>query len=131
MLYFLYCWLPVLIYLTTIFYLSSQSHPQLPAKYPDYILHGVEYFLLTLLLLRGFLLYGIPESLRTQNLLSLLVATLYGVSDEIHQFFVPYRVFSFYDLLANFVGAILAISAYQMSLFLRTLSLRIKISSKL
>jgi len=37
-----------------------------------------------------------------------LIGTLYGISDEIHQFFVPFRSPSATDLLADFLGLILA-----------------------
>lgn len=34
------------------------------------------------------------------------IASLYGVTDEIHQFFVPDRVMAFLDILINAVGAL-------------------------
>jgi VanZ family protein len=37
---------------------------------------------------------------------SIIFTFLYGVSDEIHQYFVPGRVFSIFDILANGLGAI-------------------------
>lgn len=37
--------------------------------------------------------------------LSLLIAGLYGVSDEVHQYFVPGRSASAYDALADVLGA--------------------------
>lgn len=39
--------------------------------------------------------------------LAVLLATLFGVSDEIHQYFVPGRHADPFDLLADFVGALL------------------------
>jgi VanZ family protein len=39
---------------------------------------------------------------------SLLIGTLYGITDEVHQYFVPYRSASSMDLFANFVGLLLA-----------------------
>ena len=40
---------------------------------------------------------------------SFAFAGLYGVSDEIHQIFVPMRVFSIDDIFANFAGAFLGV----------------------
>ncbi len=36
---------------------------------------------------------------------SILIATFYGVTDEIHQFFVPGRTADVYDVLSDFIGA--------------------------
>ena len=37
--------------------------------------------------------------------LPVLFATAYGVTDEIHQLYVPHRSFEFADMLADFFGA--------------------------
>ena len=40
-----------------------------------------------------------------------LLASLYGVSDEVHQAFVPFRNSSWLDWLADTVGAVLGVTA--------------------
>jgi VanZ family protein len=37
--------------------------------------------------------------------LAIIVSTLYGVTDEIHQLFVSGRQFSFFDMAFNFIGS--------------------------
>ena len=57
-------------------------------------------------------LMGTPLKLRSVLLFSPLLATLYGVSDEFHQSFVPGRESSGWDVLADFVGSSLGVFIY-------------------
>jgi VanZ family protein len=41
-----------------------------------------------------------------------IIGVLYGISDEIHQLFVPGRYFSLQDILINSIGVILASTLY-------------------
>lgn len=71
--------------------------------------HIFEYFILTLLLL-GFLAKRLPQERFSHiALLSLFVAALYALTDEFHQYFVPYRHAQLLDVGIDVVGAILAI----------------------
>ena len=122
-------WLPPIGYLAAIFFVSSLPNPQIGGETPDYILHALEYFLLALLLMR--LLLARPSPVRpepvegrTQQslkgargnfttwqqlcLLGVIITILYGVTDEIHQYFVPNRQCSLHDVLADTLGALLA-----------------------
>lgn len=102
---FLYYWLPVIAYAGVIFYLSSLSQPIPPGglefQRKDLLLHALEYFVLSALLLRAFLKQGIRKAF----LYSILIASAYGITDEVHQLFVSGRVFSWYDMIANAFGA--------------------------
>lgn len=50
------------------------------------------------------------EGVKKKTLLfAVLIASLYGVSDEFHQFFVPGRVASVFDVFADVVGSILGV----------------------
>ncbi len=100
-----------------IFFVSSLSNPGIGGDTPDYVLHGLEYFLLALLLIRLLL----AKQLRQKNrgtftdwrhacLFGLLIAIAFGVSDEIHQYFVPGRHCSFHDVISDTIGALLAYS---------------------
>jgi VanZ family protein len=104
-------WLPVALYAGTIFYLSSQSHPeeQLPSilleKVSDKVLHAVEYAGLGVLCYRAFR-WGASRQVASHALLfAIVAASLYGMTDEAHQLFVPFRESSWKDWLADTVGA--------------------------
>ena len=45
-------------------------------------------------------------------LLSIAASTGYGISDEIHQYFVPYRSADIMDVLADMVGSCIGVMAY-------------------
>ncbi len=49
---------------------------------------------------------------------SIVAATCYGISDEIHQYFVPLRDADFLDFLADMTGSICGV------LFVRNLKIR-------
>ena len=40
-------------------------------------------------------------------MLAILTASVYGVTDEAHQFFVPFRESSWQDWLADTIGAVI------------------------
>lgn len=69
--------------------------------------HIVEYGLLTLLLVRSFR-KGMRGVSTGQVLKSFAIATMYGVSDEVHQVFVPLRSAGIEDVVWNVIGAGLA-----------------------
>jgi VanZ family protein len=48
--------------------------------------------------------------------LSVLASSIYGISDEIHQYFVPSRMADIADVAANTVGSFMGAIAAQMSL---------------
>lgn len=50
-----------------------------------------------------------PFLLRHALLLSVIIVSLYGASDELHQYFVPNRECEFWDWLADFAGAVIMI----------------------
>lgn len=98
----------VLVYMLLIFYLSS-----IPLQMPEIIeridptrlfLHAIEYSLL------GFLLFNA----RRNVLFSVSIGSAYGMSDEIHQFFVPSRHFSVFDITADIIGTCLGVLFFQL-----------------
>jgi VanZ family protein len=115
---FLRYWMPVCAYAGLIFYLSSQPHPEddLPSfvlSFSDKVLHVVEYAALGGLCYRA-LRWGTNESWGNLALpLAVLFASLYGISDEIHQSLVPFRDSSWLDWVADTIGA--AVGAAVMS----------------
>ena len=109
----LWYWVPVALYAGTIFYLSAQSHPQdeLPSflfeEVNDKVLHAVEYAGLGGLCYRAFR-WGVSGQVASQALLfAIISASLYGMTDEAHQLFVPFRESGWQDWLADTAGAVI------------------------
>jgi VanZ family protein len=112
-------WLPPLLYMLLIFYLSSQSAPlpELTRRVWDKALHFPEYLVLALLLARAFRGEGL--SAMRAALFALLLASAYGASDEVHQSFVPERTADVYDWIADTSGAAAAATAFSTASRLR------------
>jgi len=109
-------WLPVCAHAGLIYYLSSRS--AFPVEVPpwafwaDKVVHMGLFGLLALLLIRAWHLSR-GRALGFQALLAVaLLVSLYGVSDEVHQMFVPGRSPSVHDWLADTVGAALVCAGY-------------------
>ena len=100
-------WVPVAVYAGLVFLLSSQPQPLpfLPKEIWsfDKLLHGVEYAVLGFLLARALRAGGLPAA--RIFLGALVLASLYGASDELHQSFVPNRDCDPRDWAADTVGA--------------------------
>jgi len=100
----LWLWLPVGLWMALLFYLSSKSSLGLASRVPDWISHGGVYLALGCLLCRaiagGLLPLQLPGAV-----LAVALATLYGVSDEYHQSFVPGRDSSWGDVAKDLAGA--------------------------
>lgn len=112
---FLIYWFPIILYCLLIFiqssYPSFKNAPELP--YIDKVLHFVAYALLGALFLRAFKTSRIKNNLKLMLILSFVLSSLYGISDEIHQYFVPYRDADFMDVLADMLGGIMGVYIYQ------------------
>ena len=108
--YQLVYWFPVYIYLILIFYFSSQ--PVIPASallaeklyIRPYLQHVFIHAVLALTINRA-----VNYSKNNSKFLVVFSTTLYGLTDEIHQHFVPGRTFEFLDIGMDFLGAILAL----------------------
>ncbi|MDC0977727.1 VanZ family protein [bacterium] len=105
----LFYWLPFIAYSLLIIYLSHQPHIDLGVDVGDKWLHFVEYFGYALLLIRILLLYTIPY----YGALTIGISTLYGISDELHQFFIPGRDCSISDVLVDIIGALTIVLGYR------------------
>jgi len=119
----LWYWGPVVGYAGLIFYLSAQSHPeeQLPSflleAVSDKVLHAVEYGILSLLCYRAFRWAAGPAVARQALVLAIVTASVFGITDEAHQFFVPFRESSWLDWLADTVGVVIGAMSWR---FLRS-----------
>ena len=111
---FLWYWIPTLGYCIVIFGLSSSSKAVLiPSFYgADNVMHGVEYAILGVLLARSIFVSKSRFSNGSLIISIVALATLYGISDEIHQAFVPGRSASFWDVLADGSGSLIGALFY-------------------
>jgi VanZ family protein len=106
-------WLPVIIYCGAIFIQSSfPATGQYPVSFFDKILHFTAYALLGVLFFRALGTWAIRQRTRRTVLLSIMAASLYGLRDEIHQYFVPMRDADMFDWLADVIGSICGVLLY-------------------
>ena len=112
---FIIYWFPILVYCLLIYIQSSHPSPQSLPDWPfmDKLLHFACYALLAALFLRAFNTTPLKHNLKLVLILSVLLSALYGISDEIHQSFVPYRSADYMDVLANILGSIAGVYLYQ------------------
>jgi VanZ family protein len=105
----LWLWLPVALDAALIFYLSSfPVLPSPPGPFTDKHFHFASYAVLAALLVRA-LAAGRLRNITTRVAIgAILLATFYGVTDEIHQMFVPGRTAALDDLAADALGAVAA-----------------------
>ena len=108
-------WLPVAAYMALIFYLSSLPHPDenLPKflfeKVSDKVLHVIEYAVLAVLCYRAFRRAAGPFVMRHAVVLAIMTASFYGVTDEVHQAFVPFRTATWLDWAADTAGGVIGV----------------------
>lgn len=105
-------WLPVVAWALVIFWFSSLPvTPVSKIYWKDFILkksaHVVEYAILTTLLYRA-LKEGKVEK-KEAGVYAVILAFLYGMSDEFHQSFTPGREPRLRDVVFDTIGAVLAI----------------------
>jgi VanZ family protein len=101
-------WPPVIAYMAVLFILSSMSKlPPPPGQISSYYVHVGAYVILGLLTSRA-LAQGRLRNV-TFNVLvgAIVISSLYGVSDEYHQRFVPGREFDVLDMVADAVGSVI------------------------
>ncbi len=95
------------------FYLSAQSSlPKIlpPFYLSDKLLHGLEYAIFGMLVVRALERSPRgPRMAKTCITLAVIIVILYGISDEVHQSFIPQRDASVYDALADAIGGALGI----------------------
>lgn len=125
--FFLRYWLVVYLYAGLIFYFSSFSNPPLPGfVVSDKLLHLIEYAVFAFLLMRAFSnslafsrrgaaieIKDNALNIKVLRIVAILFVFLYGVSDELHQYFVPGRICSPIDAVFNFFGAYIGAYLYK------------------
>ena len=103
----LWIWGPAVAQMAVIFMLSSLTGmPSLPGGLTDYTGHFIGYGLLGALATRAFARAewrGVNTSAAWR---AVVLASAYGVTDEVHQWFVPNRSATVQDWFADVAGAI-------------------------
>ncbi|MEA3280345.1 MAG: VanZ family protein [Thermodesulfobacteriota bacterium] len=112
---FLFYWLPTIIYCLIIFIQSSYPSPEttLDLPYFDKLLHFSAYAVLGALFLRAFKTTKFKNNINLVMILSILASSFYGISDELHQYFVPCRNADIMDALADIFGSICGVFLFQ------------------
>ena len=108
-------WLPPLLYMSFIVFLSSLSKPTGNLslfKGADKIAHFFEYMILSILVTRAVNLTFSFKKKSYGILLVLSITLLFGISDEIHQYFVPNRSMELGDIISDLIGIIFGIFVY-------------------
>jgi len=105
-------YIPMITVMGIIFFLSNQPGdrldlPDIPDL--DKVLHAVAYGVLAFTVL-----FAVPENKNRKNpwgvsLLVVMFCLLYGISDEFHQSFVPNRMPSVMDVIADTTGAVVVV----------------------
>lgn len=105
-------WLPSVAWMLLIFFLSSRASVRVSDTQAVQFLffktlHVVEYAILYVLLFRS-LKNTYPAPLWKSRYNAFLIAVVYGMTDEVHQMFVPTREGAFRDVIIDTIGITLS-----------------------
>jgi VanZ family protein len=104
-------WAPVIAYMAMLFGFSSLSTlPSPPGDFSFYDVHLAAYAGLAIVTTRATA-NGVRDVSWRAVVAAIVISSLYGVSDEYHQRFVPGRSFDVFDMLADTIGSIVGASA--------------------
>ena len=109
-------WLPLILYCLFIYIQSNHPSPeQIPIfPYVDKVLHVTAYGIMGILFYRAYQTLRLKDNIKMLMFLSVVSASLYGISDEIHQSFVPLREAEVADVIADMIGAIVGVCLYHL-----------------
>ena len=93
--------------MAVIFGISSLSKAPLPQGMSDHFGHSLGYAMLAVLVLRALAGATWSGITTVRSLSTVIFCTLYGMSDEWHQSFVPGRTAAWDDVAADLRGAVL------------------------
>lgn len=105
--HFLWYQFPAIIWAAAIFIQSSISDiptPELGFDWQDKVYHAIEYAILGFLLQRALFFQNNQLFKKYAGGFTWLLGSLYAISDEIHQYFVPGRSADVADALADIAG---------------------------
>ena len=106
---FIRYWLPVIIYAVAIYIVSSIPEPLegVPLfPHADKVLHFIEYAILAFLVIKALCSLESDKKVIFLRIATVAIVVFYGFTDELHQYFVPQRDMSIFDLLTDGLGAL-------------------------
>jgi VanZ family protein len=109
--------LPLFLYMSLIFALSSLSrYPEAPSWVFgfDKFVHTLEYYILGYLLMRALVTSPHGIFAEVPAAFAMIFGTLYAISDEWHQSFVPGRYASAFDVIFDILGVVIAVLTYRL-----------------
>jgi VanZ family protein len=111
--YLLIYWVPILIYLLIIFIQSSYPSIKTPrGSHLDKLLHLAAYAILGFLFARAYGASRWRGKTALIMILGVVSAASYGILDEVHQYFVPFRQADLLDVAADALGSLLGVGVY-------------------
>lgn len=116
---------PVVVVSIAFFIASSMPAPQPPdlgLDWQDKIFHTTAFFFYGLCVQFAVLGWNVSMSNRRACVYVLLIGVAYGISDEVHQAYVPSRMAEVADAIADAVGVVLSTT---LLVFTRRLLLRL------
>ncbi len=99
-----------------IFSSMSTPHTHFPfwaGEINDKVVHVLEYAILAILCYRALRHASAPALADYAAILAVIGTILFGVTDELHQYFVPLRRADPWDLVANGAGSLMGVTAWQ------------------
>ncbi|MFA5145693.1 MAG: VanZ family protein [Candidatus Omnitrophota bacterium] len=111
---FIMPWLPVLFCLGFIFYASSIPGSSIPPlfAFQDIVFHFVIYLILGFLFIRALRNTCLGIGWEKAIVFTIIFGIIYGVNDELHQGFAPYRCVSGLDVFIDSLGVFAGSLAY-------------------
>ena len=111
-------WTFTLLIALTIFYISTITFP--PGKPGGIGLNAILYHILVFFFFSLFLFISLVRGRKIRLFaVGTFVAFLYGISDEVHQIFVPGRFFAYADIGYDTLGILYALMFYAISILYR------------
>jgi len=89
--------------------IPAESIPKIDIPNVDKLFHFVEYFILGVLLVRAFANTTDKANFKLILLLSILIASAYGILDEFHQRFVSGRSPEIFDIFSDIIGSLFGV----------------------
>lgn len=110
---FIKYWLPIIIWMGVIFLFSNRpSITTVDFFLGDFLLkksaHLIEYAILGILMFRALL--DIKIERKKALIISIIFASIYGMTDEFHQLFIAGRTSTIRDVIIDTIGATIGVS---------------------
>jgi VanZ family protein len=108
-------WLPVIVICGIIFFLSSLPGKSIPSVFAshDKTMHFLAYASLGLFFIRGLRSGEKKAAAYKLVVFSVFFGLIYGLSDEVHQLFVPGRSFDLMDVAFDCLGTLAGALVYR------------------